>query len=86
MCSKSQPFQAASVIPRLKLSFETLLLNEKCKIVKASHDMILCSSYPVGLAGNRVRSELPLLYSLKGRRFLAGWESWRRGYRSKDGA
>lgn len=79
MSSKSQAFKAALVIPRLTLSFETLLLIEKCQIVKVLHDTILCSSYPMALAGNRARTVLPLLYSLKGRRFLAGWECWKPG-------
>lgn len=76
MDPKSQPFKAALVTHRVKLSFEMLLLNEKYKIVKVLHYMIPSAGHTLqGLAGNRVRSVLPSLHSLKGRWFLAGWES-----------
>lgn len=77
MCSKSQPFKAACVISRLKLSFETLLVNEKRKIVNALHHVVhlwfsvLWETIEPGACS-------PCCAATKaGRQVLAEWESWR---------
>lgn len=76
MCSKSQPFKVACVISRLKLSFETLSVNEICKIVNALH-YVVHLWFSVLWQTTEPGACSPCCAATKAGKVLAECESWR---------